>query len=36
MGFRSSLRRNLILLSVGVLVLYYVLVFLFSALFMEP
>ena len=32
----SSLRRNLILLSVGVLVLYYVLVFLFSALFMEP
>ncbi len=36
MGFRSSLRRNLILLSVGVLMLYYVLVFLFSALFMEP
>lgn len=36
MCFRSSLRRNLILLSVGVLVLYYVLVFLFSALFMEP
>lgn len=36
MGFHSSLRRNLILLSVGVLVLYYVLVFLFSALFMEP
>lgn len=36
MGFRSSLRRNLILLSVGVLVLYYALVFLFSALFMEP
>ena len=33
---RSSLRRSLILLSVGVLVLYYVLVFLFSALFMEP
>ena len=36
MAFRSSLRRSLILLSVGVLVLYYVLVFLFSALFMEP
>ena len=32
----SSLRRSLILLSVGVLVLYYFLVFLFSALFMEP
>lgn len=36
MGFRSSLRRNLILLSLGVLALYYILVFLFSALFMEP
>ena len=33
---RSSLRQNLILLAVGVLGLYYVLVFLFSALFMEP
>lgn len=36
MAVRSSLRRSLIMLSVGVLVLYYVLVFLFSALFMEP
>ena len=34
MAVRSSLRRSLIMLSVGVLVLYYVLVFLFSALFM--
>lgn len=36
MAFRSSLRRNLILLSVGVLALYYTLVSLFSLLFMEP
>ena len=33
---RSTLRRSLILLSVGVLVLYNILVFLFSMLFMEP
>lgn len=32
----SSLRRNLIVLSVGVLALYYTLVSLFSILFMEP
>ena len=36
MAFRSSLRRNLILLSVGVLALYYTLISLFSVLFMEP
>ena len=36
MFFRSSLRRNLILLSLGVLALYYLLVSLFSVLFMEP
>ena len=36
MHARSSLRRSLILLSVGVLVLNYLLVFVFSALFMEP
>lgn len=36
MLFRSSLRRNLILLSLGVLALYYLLVSLFSILFMEP
>ena len=36
MVIRSSLRRSLILLSVGVLGLYYVLVLLFSVLFMEP
>ncbi len=36
MLFRSSLRRNLILLSLGVLALYYLLVSLFSVLFMEP
>lgn len=36
MIFRNSLRRNLVLLSVAVLALYYVLVSLFSILFMEP
>lgn len=36
MTFRSSLRRSLIVLSVGVLALYYTLVSLFSVLFMEP
>ena len=36
MGQKNSLRYKLILLSVGVLALYYVLVALFSILFMEP
>jgi methyl-accepting chemotaxis protein len=36
MFVRGSLRRSLILLSVGVLALYYTLVSLFSVLFMEP
>ncbi len=36
MVIRSRLRSSLILLAVGVLGLYYVLVLLFSALFMEP
>lgn len=36
MTFHSSLRRNLIMLSMGVLALYYTLVSLFSILFMEP
>ena len=34
--FQGSLRNKLILLSVGVLALYYVLVSLFSIVFMEP
>lgn len=33
---RGHLRQKLILLSVGILAVYYVLVYLFSALFMEP
>ena len=36
MKSRGSLRRSLILLSVGILVLYYFLVLLFSVMFMEP
>ncbi len=36
MGFRSNLGRKLIFLAMGVLALYYALVVLFSALFMEP
>lgn len=36
MGHKSSLRYKFIMLSVGVLALYYVLVTLFSILFMEP
>ena len=36
MAVRSSLRRSLIVLSMGVLALYYTLVSLFSLLFMEP
>jgi signal transduction histidine kinase len=36
MTFRGSIRRNLLLLAAGALGLYYLLVFAFSALFMEP
>lgn len=36
MTFRSSLRRNLIVLALSVLVLYYLMMVLFNALFMEP